>query len=84
MTVASYGPIEVGSSVVLGTHTGWTGPDGYGGTVTDYTWWAPEMAAYVGTRTVVTSPGIRRSSSRPKAIAAWRMSVKVQRGSIRT
>jgi hypothetical protein len=33
---------------------------------------------------VVTWPGSRRSSSRPKAIAAWRTSVKLQRGSIRT
>src|ERR671924_170532 len=32
---------------------------------------------------VVTRPGRRRSSSRPKAIAAWRTSVKVQRGSNR-
>src|SRR3954451_22748490 len=32
---------------------------------------------------VVTCPGSRRSSSRPNAIAAWRTSVNVQRGSIR-
>ena len=33
---------------------------------------------------LATSPGTRRSSSRPTAMAAWRTSVKVQRGSIRT
>ena len=33
---------------------------------------------------VVTWSGIRRDSSRPKAITAWRTSVNVHFGSIRT
>ena len=32
----------------------------------------------------VVTPGSRRSSSRPKPIAAWRRSVNSQRGSMRT
>lgn len=54
LATADYGPITVGTSVVLGAHTGWTGPDGHGGTVTDDTWWADPMWTYVGQRTVVT------------------------------
>lgn len=50
-----YGPIAVGSSVVLGGHTPWTGPDGQGGFVTGDTNWAPEMGQYVGQRTIITS-----------------------------
>lgn len=57
MSVATmtYGPIMVGSSVVLGGHTPWTGPDGIGGFVTSDTNWAPDMGQYVGQRTIVTS-----------------------------
>lgn len=51
----NYGPIMVGSSVVLGGHTPWTGPNGSGGFVTGDTNWAPEMGQYVGQRTIVTS-----------------------------
>jgi hypothetical protein len=54
MTVPDYGPIMIGSSVVLGSHTGWSGPDGRGGYVTEDTWWNDEMWAHVGQRTVVT------------------------------
>jgi hypothetical protein len=50
-----YGPITVGSSVVLGGHTPWTGPDGQGGFANASTNWAPEMGQYVGQRTIVTS-----------------------------
>jgi hypothetical protein len=50
-----YGPITIGSSVVLGGHTPWTGPDGQGGFVTADTNWAPDMGQYVGQRTIVTS-----------------------------
>lgn len=50
-----YGPITVGSSVVLGGHTPWTGPDGQGGFVTSDTNWAVEMGQYVGQRTIITS-----------------------------
>lgn len=50
-----YGPITVGSSVVLGGHTPWTGPNGQGGFVTSDTNWAPDMGQYVGQRTIVTS-----------------------------
>lgn len=55
MSVPVYGPIVVGSSVVLGGHTPYTGPDGQGGFVTDDTNWAPEMGQYVGQRTIVTA-----------------------------
>lgn len=54
MTTAVYGPIVVGSSVVLGAHAGWTGADGHGGTVTGDTWWADTMDSFVGQRTTVT------------------------------
>lgn len=55
MVRAYFGPVVVGSSVVLGGHTPYTGPDGQGGFVTDDTNWAPEMGASVGQRTIVTS-----------------------------
>ncbi|UJR79741.1 hypothetical protein [Sandaracinus amylolyticus] len=68
MAVPVYGPVAVGSSVVLGMHTPWTGSDGQGGVVTADTNWAADMAQYVGQRTTVTQlsgldtagcPGIR-------------------------
>jgi len=54
MTVPDYGPLHVGSSVVLGSHTGWSGPDGHGGYITEDRWWNDEMWAHVGQRTTVT------------------------------
>lgn len=45
MSVASYGPITVGSAVTLGYHTPWSGDAN----------WADEMARWVGARTYVTS-----------------------------
>jgi hypothetical protein len=54
MTVPTYGPITIGTSVVLGSHTGWSGPDGRGGYVTEDLWWNDAMWAFVGQRTVVT------------------------------
>ncbi len=45
MSVASYGPITVGTSVTLGYHTPWSGDAN----------WADEMGRWVGSRTVVTS-----------------------------
>ena len=59
MNSAAYGPITIGTSVVLGSHTGWTGPDGHGGYVTSDTWWNDSMWADVGQRTTVTElPGL--------------------------
>jgi hypothetical protein len=55
MTRPFYGPIQVGTSVVVGGHTPWSGPDGAGGFVQDDTNWAPEMGNYVGQRTIITS-----------------------------
>jgi hypothetical protein len=65
-----YGTIQVGSSIVLGGHSPWTGPTGDPANpfVTDDTNWAPEMGTWVGQRTIVTSldgvdtagcPGVR-------------------------
>lgn len=68
MAVPVYGPVAVGSSVVLGMHSPWTGGDGQGGVVTMDTNWAADMAQFVGQRTVVTQlsgldtagcPGVR-------------------------
>jgi hypothetical protein len=68
MTTPFYGSIMVGSSIVLGGHSPWTGPNSSGGFVTDDTNWAPEMGNWVGQRTIVTSldgideagcPGVR-------------------------
>lgn len=55
--VPVYGPVTVGSSVVLGMHTPWTGSDGQGGMVTMDTNWAAEMQPWVGQRTTVTQLG---------------------------
>lgn len=55
MSTATYGPVVVGSSVVLGRHSPWTGPDGEGGFVTADDNWATDMATWVGQRTTVTS-----------------------------
>jgi hypothetical protein len=59
MSSPVYGPITVGTRVVLGEHAGWTGSDGAGGTVTNDTWWNEMMMAYVGrTATVTELPGL--------------------------
>jgi hypothetical protein len=55
MTRPFYGPIVVGSSVVLGGHNPYTGPDGRGGFANADANWAPEMGQYVGQRTIITS-----------------------------
>lgn len=57
MVMPTYGPIVVGSSVVLGMHTPWTGSNGQGGMVTEDTNWAPDMQPFVGQRTTVTALG---------------------------
>lgn len=53
-----FGPLSVGSSVVLGVHTSYTGPNGQGGTIApgaeEELNWAPEMLPFVGQRTTVT------------------------------
>lgn len=54
MTVPDYGPIRIGTSVVVGSHTGWSGPDGRGGYLTEDTWWNDAMWAFVGQRSTVT------------------------------
>jgi hypothetical protein len=68
MTVANYGSLAIGSRVVLGMHSPWTGSDGQGGTVSDDTDWADEMMPYVGTTATIVSfdnldpagcPGVR-------------------------
>jgi hypothetical protein len=43
-----YGPIGIGTRVVLGRHTAYTGPDAYGSPVADDLDWAYDMEAYVG------------------------------------
>ncbi len=45
MSVASYGPVTVGSQVTLGYHTPWAGDAN----------WADDMGRWVGMRTYVTS-----------------------------
>jgi hypothetical protein len=47
-TTVTYGPVQIGSRIVLGTHSPWTGPDSAGGYVTSDTNWADEMAQWVG------------------------------------
>jgi len=53
------GPLSIGSSVVLGVHTPYVGPDGIGGMVgpgsENELNWVPDMQAYVGQRTTITS-----------------------------
>ncbi len=68
MAVPNYGSVTVGTSLVLGVHTPWSGPDGQGGTANLDTNWTQEMQPWVGQRTTVTAlagldqsgcPGIR-------------------------
>ena len=55
MVFPDYGSIRIGTAVMLGQHTGWTGLQaGAVGWVTDDTWWNDSMWAFVGQRTVVT------------------------------
>lgn len=49
-----YGPIGIGTRVILGRHVPYTGPDAYGGMVTDDTDWAYDMETYVGQVATVT------------------------------
>jgi hypothetical protein len=51
---AVYGPIAVGTRVILGAHSGYTGPNMYGEIVTDDTYWADDMFSYVGMTATVT------------------------------
>lgn len=53
--MASYGPLQIGSRIVLGAHTPWTGADGQGGYVSQDTNWGDEMSAYVGQTAMITS-----------------------------
>jgi hypothetical protein len=50
-----YGPVVIGTRIMLGAHTPWTGPDGQGGQVQADTNWADEMMQYVGMVGQVTS-----------------------------
>lgn len=50
-----YGPLHVGSRVVLGRHTPYTGPGAYGEMVYDDTYWAGDMEAYVGMVATIVS-----------------------------
>ncbi len=68
MAVANYGSLAIGGRVILGAHSGWTGPDGQGGTVTDDADWADPMTQFVGTTATIVSfdgldpagcPGVR-------------------------
>ena len=53
---ASYGPVFLGSVVVLGRHRPWSGPDGNGGTVVDDANWTTDvMERWVGERTRVAA-----------------------------
>ncbi len=52
---ANYGPVVVGSRIILGAHTPWSGRDSTGGTVSMDSDWNDEMMPFVGTiATVVT------------------------------
>lgn len=55
----AFGPLSVGTSVVLGAHSPYTGPNGQGGVVRpgsdEELNWVPEMQRFVGMRTTVTS-----------------------------
>lgn len=57
--IGNFGPLSLGSSVVLGVHSSYTGPNGSGGMVlpgsADELNWAPDMQPFVGQRTTVTS-----------------------------
>ncbi|MBX7196456.1 MAG: hypothetical protein K1X94_30665 [Sandaracinaceae bacterium] len=59
LRVAQFGPLSIGSSVLLGAHSSWTGPNGQGGVVTpgaeEELNWTPEMQPFVGQRTTITS-----------------------------
>lgn len=56
---ASYGPVVVGSRILLGAHTPWTGPDSTGAPVVDDTDWNDEMMQWVGmAATVVSLDGV--------------------------
>jgi hypothetical protein len=55
--MASYGPIVIGSRIILGMHTPYTGPDGQGGYAQADTNWAPDMSQYVGMTATVQSLG---------------------------
>jgi hypothetical protein len=50
----NYGPIGIGTRVVLGRHVPYSGPDAYGGVATDDTDWAFDMEPYVGQVATVT------------------------------
>ncbi len=63
-----YGSLSVGTGIVLGGHSPWSGPDGQGGYVSSDRNWASEMGGWIGQRTVITSldgvdsagcPGVR-------------------------
>lgn len=58
-SVGVYGPVTVGTRIVLGAHSPWTGPDSSGGSVVDDTDWNDEMGQYVGMpATVVSLDGV--------------------------
>lgn len=55
----AFGPLSIGTGVVLGAHTPYVGPDGIGGQVTPGSEnelnWVPDMQAFVGQRTTITT-----------------------------
>jgi hypothetical protein len=59
LSTPSFGPLSIGSSVVPGVHSPYVGPDGAGGMVTAGSEsslnWVPDMQAFVGQRTTITS-----------------------------
>jgi hypothetical protein len=52
---ASYGPVQIGSRILLGAHSPWTGPDSTGGAVVADTDWNDEMMQWVGMIATVTA-----------------------------
>lgn len=57
--VPSYGPVAIGTRIVLGAHSPWTGRDSSGGQVQGDTDWNDEMAQWVGmAATVVALDGV--------------------------
>jgi hypothetical protein len=58
MTVASHGPLTVGTPVVLEVHTAWDGPDGHGGYVAADTWWSDGMWPFVGMTALIIELGL--------------------------